>query len=215
VSVLEVFHFKTAKQMIRTPFQASQQHNLFCLLNSADNHCKSFLAACEKMEAEQIIAARDVRDEFAGLTLLHEAARLGHQVAVQHLLSIGHSVDPLDSSVSRQTPLLFSILENHLEIASILVRFGANLSIQDGRGENAMHYAARTGARMIKCLIRNSNLSKENIQALVSVTNIKLKFPEDVATTALAKEILISLRERGFYPTYSKTRARGDKQIKR
>jgi ankyrin repeat protein len=141
-----------------------------------------------------------MRAEFAGLTLLHETARLGYQTAVQHLISIGHDINPIDSSVSRMTPLLEAITSNQLEIVGLLIRCGASLSMQDVREENAFHYAARSGARMVKCLVKNCNLSKEVIQHLVSVTNVKLKFPEDVAANALTKEILVDLRVKGFHP---------------
>jgi ankyrin repeat protein len=198
--------------MLRTPNLVAHQHHLFLSLERTDPSCKNFLSACEQLENDQIIEARDMRSEFAGLTLLHETARLGYQVAVQHLISIGHNINPIDSSVSRMTPLLEAIASGQLEIVGLLIRCGASLSMQDVREENAFHYAARSGARMVKCLVKNSTLSKEVIQHLVSVTNIKLKFPEDVAANALTKEILIDLRVKGFHPQSSRTKEKVKKK---
>lgn len=192
--------------MLRTPNLVNQQHSLFLSLDKNDPTCKNFLLACESLEKDQIIEARDMRTETAGLTLLHEAARLGSIVAIQHLLSIGHDINLIDTSVSRITPLFEAIASNHIEAVGLLIRYGASLSVQDIRGENAFHYAARSGARMVKCLVKYCNLSKEVIQHLVSVTNVKLKFPEDVAANALTKEILINLRTKGYHPQNSRNK---------
>lgn len=197
--------------MLRTPNLVAHQHELFLSLDRSDPSCKSFLIACDKLEHDQIIEARDMRGEFAGLTLLHEAARFGHLAAVQHLLSIGHELNPIDSSVSSVTPLLEAIAANQLEVVGLLIRYGASLSAQDVRGENAFHYAARSGARMVKCLVKNCSLSKDVIQHLVSVTNIKLKFPEDVGANALTKEILVNLRVRGFHPQSNRSKEKAKK----
>mmetsp|Transcript_1848 Transcript_1848/g.2930 ORF Transcript_1848/g.2930 Transcript_1848/m.2930 type:complete len:207 (+) Transcript_1848:117-737(+) len=201
--------------MIRTSYHITQQHNLFLALNSNDSSCKNYLAACEQVDADQIITARDVRDEYGGLTLLHEAARLGYVVAVQQLLSLGHAIDAIDTSASLVTPLMEAISADHIDVAGILVRSGADLSKRDVRGENCFHYAARSGSRMIKCLVKHSNLSKESIQALMCVTSVVLKFPEDVAVNSLAKEVLLNLRERGYHPTYSKTKTKNEKKSSR
>jgi ankyrin repeat protein len=192
--------------MIRAPQITEKQQNLFITLTTGDPSCKKFLAACDDVDTDAVIRARDMRDEYSGLTLLHLSARLGYVSAVQHLLSIGHEIDVFDTSVSRVTPLMEAISASNIEVVGMLVKFGANLSLQDVKGENAFHYAARSGSRIVKCLIKNSSLSKEQIQALVCVTNIKLKFPEDVAINSLTKEVLVDLRERGYHLVHSRSK---------
>ncbi len=197
--------------MIRTPQLISDQHQLFLSLSPNDLTCKLFLSLCEKMEINSIIQSRDMRGEYSGLTLLHEAARYGLLDAIHYLLTIGHAINPIDTSISRVIPLMEAIMYGHIEIVGVLLRCGASISYQDSRGENAFHYAARNGARMVKCLVKYCNLSKEMIQHLVSVTNVKLKFPEDIAANALTKEILVDLRERGYHLPYNRNNRNKDK----
>ena len=201
--------------MIRAPQYAQLQHNLFLLLSNGDSSCKKFFAACEEMDLDVVIKSRDMRDDYAGLTLLHEASRFGYSSAVQYLLNAGHAIDILDSSVSGVTPLMEAIMANHIDTVGMLVKCGASLTHQDVRGENAFHYAARSGSRIVKCLIRNCALSKDQIQGAVCVTNVKLKFPEDVAINSLTKEVLVSLRERGHAVVNSRAKVTTSKRSKR
>lgn len=135
--------------------------------------------------------------EFHNLTLLHMAARMGLTKAIEHLLSLGQEIDIIDTSVSKRTPLFEAILAGQEDAVYILIKYGAQIGHQDVNGENAFHYAAKVGARMLKVLYSNCDQSKADIQRLLSVTNIKLQFPEDRAVNSITKEILVDLRQYG------------------
>lgn len=117
---------------------------------------------------------------------------------MQILNRAGCSIDALDTSARRVTPLMEAICENNLDVATLLVSLGASITHQDARDENALHYAARVGGRMIRAISKDADTEK--LRQAVCTTNIKLRFPEDVATTPLARELLTSLRERGSLP---------------
>jgi ankyrin repeat protein len=142
------------------------------------------------------------------------AARMGLTKAIEHLLSLGQEIDVIDTSVSLRTPLHDAIAANQEDAVYMLIKFGAQLGHQDINGENAFHCAAKIGTRMLKVLYSNSDLSKADIQKLLSVTNIKLQFPEDRAANAITKDVLIELRQYGCRVTgggMSKTKKRQNK----
>jgi ankyrin repeat protein len=151
------------------------------------------------MDRDMVISARDRRDGGEGLTLLHEAARLGRTDTVQSLLNMGHLVDCIDSSVTRVTPLMDAIAYSHAETAALLVKSGADIGCQNVRGENCLHYAAKQGSTMIMLLINNSHFAKEVIQDLASTKDIKLRFPEDVSINRIAFQTLTDLRQHGCH----------------
>ena len=157
-----------------------------------------FKQKCNEVPKEILISLRDKRIGNEGRTLLHNAARSGSLSAVLHLLRLGHAVEPTDSSLSKVTPLMDAISCQHVEIAIVLVESGASLSGQDVNGENALHYSARCGSsRMVKWLIKAAGLSKEEVQEIASSTNIRLKFPEDLASNSMTKDVLVNFRQQG------------------
>ena len=92
-----------------------------------------------------------------------------------------------------------AIENNHGNIAVSLVEAGASLSFQDINNENALHYAARNGSsKLIKDIMNASNLSKEGIISLMSTSDIKRRFPEDLSKNKLAREALINYRQKGL-----------------
>lgn len=183
--------------MIRTPYHAAVQQNLLLSLHPDNPKCKSFLDQCNNLDREIILSTRDRRMEFHNLTLLHIAARMGLTKAIEHLLSVGQEIDIIDTSVSLRTPLLEAIAARQEEAVFMLIKFGAQLSHQDINGENSFHYAAKVGSRMLRVLYSNCDINRANIQKLLSVTNIKLQFPEDRAINSITKDILIELRQYG------------------
>lgn len=114
--------------------------------------------------------------------------------------TLKHSVDVFDTSVCMMTPLMDAIEEGHIDAAALLVQSGASLSIQDVRGENSMHYAARQTGRMIRALISASTYNPAQVQSVCAVPNMKLQFPEDVASSSITQGLLVTLRERGVLP---------------
>lgn len=122
--------------------------------------------------------------------------------------TLKHTVDVFDTSVCMMTPLMDAIEEGQIEAAALLVQSGASLSVQDVRGENSMHFAARQTGRMIRALIQASKYNTAQIKSICSVPNIKLQFPEDVAASIIAHDVLVSLRENGTAPQRGKQRAR-------
>jgi ankyrin repeat protein len=67
-------------------------------------------------------------------------------------------------------------------------------------GENALHYCARNGSTiMIHKILQAAELSPSGIQELLSQTNVKLKFPEDVAKNQLTREVLKDYRKTGMH----------------
>lgn len=183
--------------MIRTPYHAAVQQNLLLALQPDNPKCKSFLEQCNNLDRGIILSTRDRRMEYHNLTLLHMAARMGLTKAIEHLLSLGQEIDVIDTSMSLRTPLFDAIAANQEDAVYMLIKFGAQLGHQDINGENAFHYAAKVGARMLKVLYSNCDLSKADIQRLLSVTNIKLQFPEDRAVNSVTKEVLVELRQSG------------------
>lgn len=190
--------------MIKTPYRRAQQHKLFLDLNKDDIEATDFIEATQKIEKDIIISCRDCRDDFGSLTLLHEASRLGKDNAVKHLLSLGHPIDVIDSSVSGRTSLMDAIERNKISTVIILIKGGANISTQDVRGENSMHYAARIGTSMIRAIIENVDLPNDAIQSIMSTTNVKLRFPEDLAMNSVVKDMLLYIRVNGVAPMKNK-----------
>lgn len=160
--------------------------------------CEYFKQKCSSVPTEVLITLRDKRVGNEGRTLLHNSARCGSLAATLHLIRLGHALDPTDSSLSRITPLMDAITNEHVEIAIVLVESGANIFFQDVNGENALHYAARSGSsRMVKWLIKAAGLTKEQVQELTATTNIRLRFPEDLTVNSMTKDVLVNFRKQG------------------
>jgi ankyrin repeat protein len=138
----------TSKFVTRRDIDEAKRAELFLCLDSTDvKKCETFITVCQATENKDlVINARDRRRGYEGRTLLHNAARMGKFPAVKYLVSIFHAVDPVDSSVNLITPLMDAISYHHVEIADYLVRAGASICRQDMRGENALHYAGRSGS---------------------------------------------------------------------
>ena len=181
---------------------------------------------CSQYGTDMVITTRDDREGFEGKTLLHHAARMGNNEIVGILIGMGHPVDSTDSSNSRITPLMEAITRNFIETAVILIESGANLGAQDINMENAFHYAARYYAiaspiflstaypifmhpllnihigrngssKLIRMIAKASDLSSGQLQELMCVTDIKKRFPEDLASKSLAAGVLKNFRQFG------------------
>ena len=159
-----------------------------------------FKQKCSEVPKDVLITLRDKRIGNEGRTLLHNAARCGSLSAALHLIRMGHAVDPIDSSLTRITPLFDAITNQNVEIAIVLVESGANIFHRDVNGENALHYAARAGStRTVKWLLKAANLTTEQVQDLCCTASIRRRYPEDVAVNSMTKDVLVNCRQHGHH----------------
>ena len=181
----------------------AQRRMMFAYLDSDD--FINFKKLSDYLGADVVLATRDVREGFEGKTFLHSAARMGRIDFVSYLIDLQHPIDPFDCSCTKLTPLMEAIQGNFIETAILLIESGASVSYQDINMENAFHYAARNGSsKMIKLMIKAAGISKDEIKGLLSVTDIKRRFPEDLATKSLAREVLLNFRQLGEHPQYKR-----------
>jgi ankyrin repeat protein len=181
------------------------EHKAFEIFEALDfdNSAASefFKEKCAELPYFQLIDLRDKRLGNEGRTLLHNAARKGSLTAVLTLLRLNHPVDPVDSCISKVTPLMDAILNKNIEVSVILIEHGASVMMSDINAENSFHYCARAGSsRLLRSIISASKLSKEMVMACASSRTTKQQLPEDLAKNAVVKEILKGLRENGYHP---------------
>ena len=76
--------------------------------------------------------------------------------------------------------------------------------------------ANRNGSsKLIKALVKASEgMSKDNLKELMCVLDIKKRFPEDLASRSLAREVLNNYRTIGYHPTPVKKRKENVKEEK-
>ncbi|KAK0168039.1 hypothetical protein PV327_001879 [Microctonus hyperodae] len=75
-----------------------------------------------------------------GRMLIHWAALGGHNDIVQHLLSLGVPVDPLDDT--NMTPLILAASAGRDKVVDTLLNEGADVNAQTSEGHSALQYAA-------------------------------------------------------------------------
>ncbi|XP_067650462.1 ankyrin repeat domain-containing protein 50-like [Haliotis asinina] len=85
-----------------------------------------------------------------GDSALHWACSRGHVDIVKHLLS-QHNVDIDSRGQFGRTSLMTALFRGHREVADVLVRRGANVSIVDDNGDSILHSACRGGH---VCMVR-------------------------------------------------------------
>jgi ankyrin repeat protein len=89
-----------------------------------------------------------------GSTTLHIAAENSSALVVSMLLEQGHFVDTRDHA--GRTPLMYTTVrrdEEGLEIANVLLGYGANLAIQSNSLMTALHYACKVGTLKMVMLL--------------------------------------------------------------
>ncbi|KAG0312730.1 Ankyrin repeat domain-containing protein 39 [Linnemannia gamsii] len=111
---------------------------------------RSIFAACtaHNVDRVQSILLRQKRGESpaisrdsAGYTALHYASRTGNIATCTLLLNAGADVDAKTPELGT-TALMRSIQQNHLDVAKLLVSYGANLQEQNSSHENIFHILA-------------------------------------------------------------------------
>ena len=178
----------------------SQRKDLFAILDHEDEASNYFIMKCNEYGKDVVVNARDKRKDSEGRTLLHSCCMKGLIIGVAFLIGLEHDVNCIDSSTTKVTPLFEAITSKNLEIATMLIRAGADIQYQDRNGENCLHFAARSGsARMVEVLVKSSALPPTEVQLLAAVPNIKRKFPEDLTVNALTKSVLVDYRAKGVH----------------
>ena len=90
-----------------------------------------------------------------GFTKLMLAVRRGQTDRVRELLAAGASTDIQDTR-HKNTALIWASWKNRLEIARLLIEAGADISIKNKRGRDALWHANRRRHTNIASLLRNS-----------------------------------------------------------
>ena len=86
-------------------------------------------------------------------TLLHYAIKNNQPVIVEYLLEKGANIELL---FEEQTPLMYAVKMQHLEIADILIRHGADVNTLNVEQESALFFCAKYGdLEILKFLIAN------------------------------------------------------------
>ncbi|KAG0280292.1 Ankyrin repeat domain-containing protein 39 [Linnemannia exigua] len=111
---------------------------------------RSIFAACTAHNVDRVesILCRTKRGESpaisrdsAGYTALHYASRTGNIATCRLLLNAGADVDAKTPELGT-TALMRAIQQNHLEVAKLLVSYGASLQDQNASQENVFHVLA-------------------------------------------------------------------------
>ena len=94
---------------------------------------------------ELVESGVDVNERDAeNVTLLHWAAINNRKEVVRYLISKGSNVQAIGGDL-QSTPLHWSTRQGHLSMVVLLMNNGADASILDGEGYNALHLAAQFG----------------------------------------------------------------------
>ena len=92
------------------------------------------------------IYVKEHDEEDNDSTLLHYAASYGFERCVNVLLAYNVNVDEVCKYYSGRTAMQLAVRQGYIEIANILIDFGADINFKDGlRGETALHIAAFNG----------------------------------------------------------------------
>lgn len=84
-------------------------------------------------------------DLFPGTaTALHAAAFGGHNDVVAYLLENRVRIDAVDGNL--MTPLIWSVMENHLCVSATLLEAGADASKEDQMGDSSLLFAVSGGS---------------------------------------------------------------------
>jgi hypothetical protein len=192
-------------------FVALETTSATAFIDLVEDHIRGNTA----ISREFVLSARDKRPGHWGNTLLHRAVTGGFIWQARYLVEIGASIDAIDVSTKKATPLMHAILASNEPMTVFLVSSGASMSCQDVNDENALHYMARYGTvTMMKACAAASLLSPELLKTLASTPNVKMKFPEDLASNTLMRETLVNLRESGLFavPPSSKRKTQKKKR---
>ncbi|XP_026466046.1 ankyrin repeat domain-containing protein 39-like [Ctenocephalides felis] len=111
----------------------------------------------------------------SGYTALHYAARSGHLLVCQILLSNGADVDA-KTKAGGVTPLMRAVTAGHEDVVKMLIDHGADLSIMDNDGNNSIHRAVLSGQISIATILLHKRPDLQNMKngKNLSLTEIAL-----------------------------------------
>ena len=185
---------------------SKKQLVLFEVLDSGDMNY--FMSLCKLVTDNVIINARDKRPMSEGRTLLHNISLCNHTnslFTMKYLIDTGVDINAIDCSVSLRTPLMDAVATVNIEKSLYLIEVGADITRRDASGDNAFHYAAKTGiAMLIRKVIEVSickHTSMQQIQNILDTPNVKKRLPEDMAANKPCKDLLTFIRLNGAFPT--------------
>ena len=105
-----------------------------------------------------------------GNTCLHAAAQGGQIEVVSKLLAVGakENQDYVNTrNNSGTTPLMRTCYNGHMNVATYLVKHGANIHLQDKNGNTCLHYAAQKGhVEVVSKLLALEAKEKQNYKRL-------------------------------------------------
>lgn len=94
-----------------------------------------------------------------GISPLHKFALNGDKTNLRKLLDTVEAIDLETKDKFGKTALIFSVIGNHVECASILLKCGARVDNSDKCGQTALHWAAHKGLRRcVRLLLDNGAL---------------------------------------------------------
>ncbi|XP_076288512.1 transient receptor potential cation channel subfamily A member 1-like [Lasioglossum baleicum] len=124
------------------------------------------------------------REDVDNPGLLNTAVEKGYLNIVEDLLKYGADINRLNRSrFGRDLTALHSAVKTYqVEVAQLLLNYGANVNVKDGRGTTPIDYAIQNGdTEMTKLLLANGADIKDNPNLLsIAAGNGSLKIVEDL-----------------------------------
>lgn len=88
-----------------------------------------------------------------GETLLHVACDRGNMTIVSQLLANGAEVDPKED-VDGMTPFMYAVMNDHWDVAKLLLRTGADIDAKDNYGTGALDDVSEDTAAELRQLAK-------------------------------------------------------------
>ncbi|KAG0078158.1 Ankyrin repeat domain-containing protein 39 [Podila epicladia] len=168
---------------------------------------RSIHAACisNNLERVRTILAKHSRGESpacaldsAGYTALHYSSRAGNKEICTWLLNAGADVDAQTPELGA-TPLIRTVQQGHLDVAKLLVSYGASVEVRNANQENVFHVLAIAASKdnitqspdkteksmaMVRWLL--TKLDKDRRITMLTALDAKGRRPVDYGSGSLA-----------------------------
>ena len=125
------------------------------------------------------------------------AAFFGHHEVAEYLLKAGASVNAASHNAMKVTPLHSAVAAQRLEIADLLLKHGADLSLRESGGYTPLHIAAQNGdVHMIHQLLLNGADLRAKSEDGKTALDLAAEMEHVEAVEILKSEITKRLRKR-------------------